>query len=320
MIGSFNHMKRALFIVMLLAVGCAFPAGNAYSADKIPVFVSIVPQKYFVEKIGGERVDVQVMVQPGASPATYEPKPRQMAGISKARVYFAVGVPFENAWLDKIAASNPAMMIVHTDQGVQKIPLAADHREDSAHLKKNADHPGGGPQAAAQADEMNRHPSGLDPHIWLSPPLVISQAGTIFNALQAVDPLHRADYESNCQAFVSAVKALDAELRNLLAGSQGRQFMVFHPSWGYFAQAYGLKQVAAEIEGKAPKPAQLKELIARARAHAIQVVFVQPQFSAKSAELIAREIGGQVVFADPLAENWPENLRKVAQQIKVQAR
>ena len=305
---------------MLLAVGCAFPAGNAYSADKIPVFVSIVPQKYFVEKIGGERVDVQVMVQPGASPATYEPKPRQMAGISKARVYFAVGVPFENAWLDKIAASNPAMMIVHTDQGVQKIPLAAHHHEDSAYLKKDADHPGGGPQSAAQADEMNRHPSGLDPHIWLSPPLVISQAGTILNALQAVDPLHRADYESNCQAFVSAVKALDAELRNLLAGSQGRQFMVFHPSWGYFARAYGLKQVAAEIEGKAPKPAQLKELIARARAHAIQVVFVQPQFSAKSAELIAREIGGQVVFADPLAENWPENLRKVAQQIKVQAR
>lgn len=314
-------MKRALFIVMLLAVGYASPAGDAYSADKIPVFVSIVPQKYFVEKIGGERVDVHVMVQPGASPATYEPKPRQMVDISKSRVYFAIGVPFENAWLDKIAAFNPAMMIVHTDQGIQKIPLADHHhRENVAHFSKDADHPGGDNQGAAHVNEINRHPSELDPHIWLSPPLVMIQAGTILDALQVIDPSHRSDYETNYRAFVSEIKALDAELRSILAGRQGEHFMVFHPSWGYFARAYGLEQVAAEMEGKAPKPAQLKELIARARALDIKVIFVQPQFSSKSAELIAREIGGQVVFADPLAEDWPDNLRKVAQQIKVQSR
>jgi zinc transport system substrate-binding protein len=314
-------MKRFTIAVVLFAFVFCFLSGSAYSADKIPVFVSIVPQKYFVEKIGGERVDVQVMVQPGASPATYEPKPRQMADISKTRVYFAIGVPFENAWLDKIAAFNPAMMIVHTDQGIQKIPLADHHhRENVAHFNKDADHPGGDNQGAAHVNEMNRHPSELDPHIWLSPPLVMIQAGTILDALQVIDPSHRSDYETNYRAFVPEIKALDAELSSILAGSRERQFMVFHPSWGYFAHTYGLNQIAAEIEGKAPKPAQLKELIAHARALDIKVIFVQPQFSSKSAELIAREIGGQVVFADPLAEDWPDNLRKVAQQINVQSR
>ncbi len=320
-IGQFNEMKPAIFIVVLLAVGYAFPAGDAYSADTLPVFVSILPQKYFVEKIGAELVDVRVMVPPGASPATYEPKPRQMAGISKARAYFAVAVPFENAWLKKISAANPAMMMVHTEQGVQKIPLADHHHgEKAAQLPRDGNHPAVGQQIAADSDAVGRRPSELDPHIWLSPPLVITQAGTICSALQALDPSHRSVYETNYRAFVSEIKELDAELRSILAGSQGRQFMVFHPSWGYFAAAYGLNQIAAEIEGKAPKPAQLKELIARARSQDIKVIFVQPQFSTKSAELIAREIGGQVVFADPLAEDWPANLRKVAQQIKDQLR
>ncbi len=315
-------MKRFIIAVISFAFVFCSLSGSAYSTDKIPVFVSIVPQKYFVEKIGAERVDVQVMVQPGASPATYEPKPGQMADLSKARVYFAVGVPFENAWLDKIAASNPAMMIVHTDQGIQKIPMAVHHHgeEKIAHFKKDEDHPAVDHQRAADSDLAGRRPSELDPHIWLSPPLVIRQADTILKALQAIDPSHRSDYEANYQAFVSEIKALDDELRNILAGRQGEHFMVFHPSWGYFARAYGLEQVAAEMEGKVPKPAQLKELIVRARVLDIKVIFVQPQFSTKSAELIAREIGGQVVFADPLAEDWPDNLRKVAQQIKVQLR
>ncbi len=259
------------------------------------VYVSILPQKYFVQQICKELADVQVMVLPGASPATYEPKPRQMAAISKARIYFSIGVPFEKTWLKKIADLNPDMAVVPTDRGIEKLPMAVHHhRED-----------------AAQSEHGT-----LDPHVWLSPPLVMIQARTILDALQAVDPAHRSVYENNFRAFMSQLSNLDAELRGIFSGSAGRQFMAFHPSWGYFAQAYGLKQVPIEIEGKEPKPAHLRELIEHARKDDIQAVFVQPQFSARSAKLIAGEIGAQVIAADPLAEDWAENLRAVARKFE----
>jgi zinc transport system substrate-binding protein len=271
----------------------------ARAGEQVPVFVSIVPQKYFVEQIGGELVDVGVMVRPGASPATYEPRPKQMVDLSKARVYFAVGVPFENVWLKKITAANSKMKVVHTDRGIEKLPMAAHHEADG-----DAD------------DDHHHEDGGLDPHIWLSPPLVKFQIRAILTALQEIDPSHAADYEANHDQFVSKIDALDSELKTMFADQQGLRFMVFHPSWGYFAHGYGLEQIPIEIEGKNPKPAQLKELIEHARENNIKVVFAQPQFSAKSARLVAGEIGGQVVFADPLAEDWLANLREVADKFK----
>ena len=275
-------------------------AGDVQAGKKISVFVSIPPQKYFLQQIGLQRVDVQVMVQPGASPATYEPRPRQMAAISKAQAYFAIGVPFEKTWLKKIVAANPAMQVVHTDHGIPKIPMATTRTESHQHQKE--DHGG--------------HHGELDPHIWLSPTLVIAQASTILKALVEIDPGHRRIYEANAKVFVSNLAALDADLQHIFAGKKGLQFMTFHPSWGYFARSYGLQQVPVEIEGKDPKPAQLKGLIEHARRKDIKIIFVQPQFSTRSAELIAKEIGGRVVFADPLASNWSGNLREVAQKIK----
>ena len=265
------------------------------ASGKMTVFVSIAPQKYFVQQICRELADVQVMVPPGASPATYEPKPRQMTAISKTRIYFSIGVPFENTWLKKIAAINPDMAVVPTDRGIKKLPMVAHHRQE---------------------DENQPEHGSLDPHIWLSPPLVMIQARTILEALQEYDSAHRFVYDNNYRAFISQLSNLDAELRNAFSGRSGQQVMVFHPSWGYFAQAYGLKQVSIEVEGKEPKPAQLRKLIEHARQNAIKFVFVQPQFSARSAKLIAGEIGGQVVFADPLAEDWAGNLRSVARKFE----
>ena len=129
------------------------------------------------------------------------------------------------------------------------------------------------------------------------------------------DPNHQTDYEANYKAFIQEIDTLDADIKKIFAGKQGVQFMVFHPSWGYFAREYGLKQVAIEMEGKEPKPAQLLELIDFARKNGIRVIFVQRQFSAKKARVVAREIGGRVVVVDPLAENWFDNLRFVAESI-----
>jgi zinc transport system substrate-binding protein len=265
------------------------------------VFVSIAPQKYFVQKIGGDLVSVAVLVPAGADPHTYEPKPKQMAELSKCAVYFAVGIDFEKAWLPRIAGTNPKMRIVHTDDGIKKI-IMADHHHDkkSRHGHGRTGH--------------HYHGETQDPHVWLSPALVKIQAEHILHALIDLDPYNQKRYKDNYTAFLEEIDILDAELKNLFAGRKGDRFMVFHPSWGYFAKEYELEQVPIEIEGKAPKPAQLTTLIRHAREHGIRVVFVQPQFSAKSAEMISREIGGHVVHVDPLAENWAGNLREVARK------
>ena len=306
-------LKIVGFCFMFLLTWIIAGAASA----KVDVFVSIAPQKYFVQQIGKDLVEVHVMVQPGADPHTYEPKPRQMVALAKTQLYFAIGVEFEKARLKKISAANPQMKVIHTDEGIRKIPMPAHQHHDEEENDQTSAH-----SAEAEhgdGDEPHGH-GGLDPHIWLSPPLVMQQAQTILAALQAVDPLHRSNYEANYEAFSSEIAALDAELKDIFSGKQGLQFIVFHPAWGYFAHAYGLVQVPVEIEGKNPKPAQLKELIEHAKEKNIKVIFVQPQFSTKSAELIAREIDGQVVFADPLAENWDNNLRAVAARFRAALR
>jgi zinc transport system substrate-binding protein len=293
--GGAALVRFFLKIICLISI-CYIQTPAVFAGGGVPVFVSILPQKYFVQQIGKTHVDVRVMVQPGASPATYEPKPEQMAALSRARAYFAVGVPFEKTWLGKIAAANPDMAVIRTDRGIEKLSMHTHgHQGPDAHMDD---------------------PGGLDPHIWLSPPLVKKQARAIFEGLIKIDPAHRPAYEENLAAFLSEIEDLDQALRNLFAGHQGLAFMVFHPSWGYFAHRYGLKQVPIEIEGKEPKPAELGMLITVARREGIQVLFAQPQFSTRSADLIAREIGGRVVLIDPLAMNWPENLRKVANQLR----
>jgi zinc transport system substrate-binding protein len=307
-------MQKSIFSIIIIGTITLVSGIHALAAQRLTVFVSIAPQKYFVQQIGKDLVDVGVMVSPGADPHTYEPKPQKMVAISRAKLYFAIGIGFEKANLSKIVSSNPQLKIVHTDRGIKKIPMAAHHHHDhgdehheEADLHEKSD--------AVHEDDRHDH-EGLDPHIWLSPPLVKMQAHTIMNALAKVDPAHRAEYEANYQQFVRQIDRLDNELKTIFAGKQGLRFMVFHPSWGYFARAYGLKQVPIEIEGKDPKPARLKELIEHAREDDIRVIFVQPQFSTRSAELIAKEINGQVAFADPLAEEWLANLRKVADRFK----
>lgn len=295
--------RKSVALFLYIAFTAAVSGATSTWAGPLKLFVSIAPQKYFVEQIGKDLVEVAVMVPPGASPATYEPKPQQMAALAITDAYLSIGVPFERAWLPKFAAANKKMTLVATDRGIQKRAMADHH-----HGREQHDH----------HDHGDAPP--VDPHIWTSPPLVMSQARTILAALKELAPAHADKFEANYHAFVAALKALDQELHAIFDTRQGLQFMVFHPSWGYLADTYGLIQVPVEIEGKAPKPAQLKRLITHAKAKEIKVIFVQPQFSAKSAKLIAKAIDGVVIAADPLALDWAANLRRQAAQIKAALR
>lgn len=298
-------MMRALITPVIAAIMLTFTlVPDTLSAEQLHVFVSILPQKYFVQQIGKDKVNVEVMVQPGASPATYEPRPRQLAALVSARIYLSIGVPFERVWLKKIAGTNPGMTIVATDEGIQKIPMDSHHHDHGSQGHTDKAH----------------HPDALDPHIWTSPVLVKHQAGIIFDALKKADPENTPFYKGNYDFFIDALNRLDTDLKAVFAGKKGSSFLCFHPSWGYFARAYGLKQVAIEIEGKAPKPAQLKEIIALAREQQIKAIFVQPQFSVKSAELIADAISGKIIVADPLAADWAANLRSQANRFNAALR
>ncbi|WP_274373271.1 metal ABC transporter solute-binding protein, Zn/Mn family [Aminithiophilus ramosus] len=288
-------LSGILTVIALLAV--VLPA----SADPLSVFVSVLPQKFFVEAIGGPSLTVHVMVPPGASPATYEPKPQQMVELSGAALYFSIGVPFEKAWMKRLSSANASLKIVATDEGTEKRAMAAHHHDgDDGH-----DH---------------HHGHGLDPHIWLSPRSVLTQGRVILRALVAADPERASLYRENYRRFAASVVALDLELMERLSVlPEGTPFMVFHPSWGYFADDYGLEQLPIEVEGKEPKAGELTALVERAKAEKIGVIFVQPQFSRKAAEALARSAGAAVEILDPLAEDWDENLRRVAEALVVSA-
>jgi len=260
------------------------PTGGL-SAGRLTVTVSIVPQKYFVERVGGERVDVNVMVLPGNNPATYEPRPEQLTALSESAAYLAIGVPFEDAWLEKIAAANEGMLMVDTAAGIDRMPMEADHEH------------GDGP---------------LDPHIWLSPELVKVQARNIASALAKLDPAHDDEYRANLAAFIADIDELEADIKETLAGASSKKFIVFHPAWGYFARDFELEMIPIEIGGQEPSAQELAHLVDKAQEEGIRVVFAQPEFSTQDAETIAREIGGEVVLVSPLAEDWLSNLTRVA--------
>ena len=292
-------MKR-LLPILVLALLWACPAW----ADKLPVAVGIEPMKYFVDRIGGDLVETTVMVPAGSDPHTYEPKPSQMRAISSAALYFALGLEFEEAWVPRFQAANPRLKVVRADFGIRKLPMAEHH------------HHGG--EGAAHEEHHGGHAEADDPHVWTAPPLVKFIAEHILESLSEADPANAVTYRHNEADFLRELDQLDAEIRAALKGvpKNRRTFLVFHPSWGYFAQTYGLTQEAVEIEGKEPGPKELAHMVEEARKDGITVVFVQPQFSQRTAETIARAIGGTVAVADPLAGNWAENLREAAKAFR----
>jgi zinc transport system substrate-binding protein len=301
-----ENMRRPIYLCIVLFITVFF-SSLSYAGEKQSVFVSILPQKYFVEQIAGNLVNVHVMVKPGASPATYEPKVSQMKKLAASEIYFSIGVPFEKAWLDRIAGVNPQMRIVRTDVGIEKLTMEK-HLHDE---EENDTHEGHG-----HDDHEDVQKEGLDPHIWLSPQLVKKQVTVICASLKELIPEQTTLLESNLLRFIKKIDDLDTELHQILAGKENLRFMVFHPSWGYFAQNYKLRQIPIEIEGKGPKSSQLRQLILFARTEGIKVIFAQPQFSTKNAKLVAREIDGQVITVDPLAEDWYANMKVVAEQFR----
>ncbi len=292
-----NHKNLSMFsffLIPVLLLACN-PKQSA-NPGKTIVTVSILPQKYFVERIGGDLVDVNVMVGPGEEPHTFEPQPSQMEALSNSQIYFTIGVEFEDAWLSRFKDANPEMKFFDTSAGIEKIAMTAEEHHDE--------------------DAGTEHEHGeLDPHIWLSPANVKIIVRSIATALSESDPRNSTVYQENLDAFLADIDNLDQEIQTSLASISSRQFITFHPAWGYFAHDYDLEQIAIEIGGNEPSAAELAHLINYANEHGIQFVFAEPEFNTRAAETIASEINGQVILISPLAEDWLNNMRNITQSL-----
>lgn len=286
--------------LMLLALLAAFAAPAAAAEQPITVAVSIPPQAWLAKQVGGEYVTPLVMLPPGASPATYEPGPRQLADLSRAKLYLAVGVPFERVFLPRLKAKLPGLTIAPMQAGIKLRRLEGSHHHgEGDHKKPLPGHEAGAP----------------DPHVWLGPQQMQVMAVNTAQALSIIDHAHAEVYQANLKKVLDELGALNDELARTLAPLKGRTVLVYHPAYGYLLEAYGLKQEAVELEGKEPGPRRLAELIDEAKADHIKVIFVQPQFSPASAATVAGAIGGVVVSLDPLAYDYISNLRALAAKI-----
>ena len=279
----FAALAMTLIILLFACAPVAQPAGG-----KIGVMVTVLPQVEFVNAVGGDRVEVTAMVPPGANPHTYEVTPSQMAKLSRAKMYAKVGSPleFELTWIDKLVAQNRDMLVVDCGQGI-------------------------GLMESVDPDQP-----GMDAHTWTSPRNVKSMVGNICAGLSQISPDDRAYFEKNRDLYVEKLDALDSDIRSALDGIGSRTFIVYHPAWGYFAREYGLEQLGIERDGKEPQATYMARLIKEARENNIKVIFVSPQFDTRSAEAIAREIGGRVVSIDPEGGDYLDNMRKVAAAFK----
>ncbi|WP_086479359.1 metal ABC transporter solute-binding protein, Zn/Mn family [Oceanospirillum sanctuarii] len=320
----FADQIHAVFVKSIILLAAVLCAGIATAADKPLVFVSVTPQKYLLEKVAGDTIQIEVLVQPGHNPHSYDPTARQMARLAKAKLLMTTGVPFEQVWLPRIRRLNPEMAIIDTLEGiVEQKPAYPEHKDDQHDETAHDDHDEHSHEAHEHEEkhghkdhdhEGHDHDSD-DPHVWMDPIKATAQARIMANALKAAQPQHAAIYEQNYQQLASEFKALDHEIHEALENYEGRTFMVFHPAWGHFAARYHIEQVAIEYQGKSPSARQLVSLSEKAKAEQIKVILVQEQFNQKPAERIADNIGARVVKADPLPENLPLAIRQLSQQL-----
>lgn len=295
-------MKNSKYNIILLMItvlislafsGCAGAPEDTGEENNI-IIATIVTIGDLTERIAGEKAEVISLIPPGASPHSFEPTPGDLEMVAKAGMFVKVGsgLEFELEWADKIIDINSGMKIVDCSRGI--ILISSDGGEENGH------------------DDHDDHEHGTDPHIWLSPINAKTISQNIYKGLIEIDPENREYYKENLEKLLTQLGGLDARIRKILSGSQNRKILVFHPAWGYFAQEYGLEQIAVEEEGKEPTIKNVESLIRQAMDEDIKVIFASPEFSTRNAQVISEEIGGEVILVSPLPRDYISDMEKIA--------
>jgi len=287
-------MKYLPFLVFILAVLVSCTNGHNDSAKPV-IGTTILPQRYFIERIAGDLVEVAVMIPPGASPATYEPTPGQLGALSRSEMYMRIGfVGFEMSWMNKIKSANAAMRIADLSRGIE--PVTEAEGEAGGH-KEHIHH-------------------GPDPHIWMSLVNARIIASNVCDELAYQFPEHKERFHLNLQDFLIEIDSLHSHILNMLAPYHSQGFMIYHPALTYFARDYQLKQYSLEIEGKTPSPSHMKWMTDLGRKEKISAIFIQRQFDRRNAEVLAGEIGADIIQINPLDPEWLFQMDYIADQLK----
>jgi len=274
----------ALIMITLILSGCANKATTTETTEKPIIAVSIVPQKTFAEAVCGDMAEVIVMIPPGNSPSNYEPTPKEMEQFSNAKLYFALGVPTEEANIMPKAKEINEMKIIKLQDDVSEV-----------------------------YPDRELAPGKRDPHIWLSPKRAVVMVQSIAREMGELDPTNKEKYEENAQLYITELENLDTQIKNALEDVKDRKFVVFHPAFGYLADDYDLQMYALEQDGKEATAQRLKEMVDLAKQENIKAIFYQAEISSKQAESFAEEIGGKTVQLAPLASNYIENLKNMVE-------
>lgn len=287
-------LKRIIFLLFIaLTLACTSGENNPARNSRI-IYTGLPPIAYLAEKIAGPTVTVEVLLRTGQSPHTFEASPSQISSLTQARLYLSVGFPFENTILEKLPEDQEGVKIIACDNAILRHTFEYDFtHEDHQH----------------EAHES-------DPHIWLSPANASAIAFNIYTALTEAYPENFEQYSANLSGLIDSLEMIDSTIAELLKPYKRESIYVYHPAFGYFTEAYDLYQVAVEIEGKSPSPRQIEELIQKARKNYVKILFVQPQFDNKSAQVIAEAIGGSVIAIDPLDKNLLRNFMHIATEIE----
>ena len=283
-------MKKLIYILTLFILSAC---GNTTQKSEKPILtVTLEPLRYFTEAIAGDNYEVVSMVPKGSSPESYDPTPQQLVNLSKSQAYFRIGyIGFEQAWMKKLEANCPNMKVYDTSKGIDLI-------RDKRHW--HGDH---------------FHEGGVEPHVWNSTQNALIIADNIYQALCELDSTHQEDYQKRLDVLKQTIRQTDANVRTLLENADST-FLIYHPALSYFARDYGLKQVSIEEGGKEPSPAQLKALIETCRNENVHTIFVQQEFDQRNAQLIANELGVNIVSINPLSYDWVKEMIRIAEALK----
>jgi zinc transport system substrate-binding protein len=285
-------MRRFLLPFLLISILISSCNVNPVKPKERVVFASILPLKYFADKIVGDIYRVEVTVPPGVGPETFSPTPKQMKMLSESDAWFTIGyLSFEADLLTKVSSMNPDFKVFQISKGINLIEEKEESHTDHVHLQ------------------------GVDPHIWSSPKEARIIAHNICEGMVSVDPKNRERYSKNLQLLLSEIDKVDSTVTNILSKAKAKKFIIFHPALGYFARDYGLEQLSIEFEGKVPSPKHMQELIENARSGNVHLVFIQREFDRRNAEIVAQELGCKAVQIDPLDYNWPEQMISIASKL-----
>lgn len=285
-------MSRHLILAAAFLVVALVPS-DAFAASPPSVWVTIPPQRWVVEQIAGDLVEVHVLVQPGQSHHTFEPGPKQLAALAEADLYLRLGASSEDLLMRRLNEVTSRPEAVDCSRGVKLVPMSE-----------------------TVSGDVHGHDAGLpDPHYWLDPSLLAIHAGNAYDALSRLLPGHAEELKARLDTLRAVLETTDRQVAVRLEPWAGRSILVYHPAFGYFTRRYGLLQVSVEVEGKEPTARQLAGLVELAERLGVRSVFLQPQFSGRAPQALAEAIGGTVVHLDPLAEDYPTNLEAMASRI-----